>query len=49
MSQTEMHITNKLKNKTTGHNYEYPMIAIQNSYVVNLSALEPGIILLKYV
>jgi hypothetical protein len=32
----------KLKNNTTGLQYEFPMIAIQNSYVVNLSALEAG-------
>lgn len=32
----------KLKNKTTELQYEFPMIAIQNSYVVNLSALEAG-------
>ena len=31
-----------LKNKSTGQYYEYPMIADQYSYVVNLSTLEPA-------
>ena len=31
-----------LKNKTTGQYYEYPMIADQKSYIVNLSTLEPA-------
>jgi len=32
----------KLKNKATGQQLEYPMIAVQNSYNINLNALEPG-------
>ena len=32
----------KLKNKATGQHLEYPMIAVQNSYNINLNALEPG-------
>lgn len=31
-----------LKNKATGQQYEYPMVGVQNSYDVNLSALEPA-------
>ena len=31
-----------LKNKVTGQQLQYPMIVVQNSYVVNLNALEPG-------
>ena len=30
------------ENKATGQQYEYPMVAVQNSYVVNLSVLEPA-------
>ena len=32
----------KLKNKATGQHLEYPMIAVQNSYNINLNALDPG-------
>jgi len=32
----------KLKNKDSGQQLEYPMIAVQNSYIVSLNALEPG-------
>ncbi|MDB9954950.1 VWA domain-containing protein [Flavobacteriaceae bacterium] len=32
----------KLKNKDSGQQLEYPMIAVQNSYNVNINALEPG-------
>ena len=32
----------KLINKTTGQQLEYPMIPVQNNYVVNLSALDPA-------
>ena len=32
----------KLKNKVTGQQFEYQMLAIQNSYVLNLSTLEPA-------
>jgi len=31
-----------LKNNATGQQLEYPMIAVQNSYTVNINALEPG-------
>ena len=33
----------RLKETTSGRQIEYPMVSNQNTYMINLSALEPGV------